>query len=133
VSLVAFYDEEVVQVGDVTLRLAMDFRAIDLMEHIVGDSDRITPATTIVEAFLFSSPVPVSISCKILYAMLRRHHEDVSLDEAMGAIAGEHSGRIALAMEALLKRSFNVGEPEKEKGENPPKRRGRSRSSAKSG
>ena len=127
--LTAFYDEEVAQLGDHTLRLAIDFRAIDLMEHIVGDTDAITPATVIVEYMLFSAPVPVSISCKVLYALLRRHHEEITLDVAMGVIAGEHSSVVALAMQSLLRRSFNFGEPVKAKAKNPPKRRGASKPS----
>lgn len=133
--LTAFYDEEVVQLGDDdTLRLAIDFRAIDLMEHIVGDSDAITPATVIVEHMLFTAPIPVSILCKVLYALLRRHHEEINLDVAMGVMGGEHSRRVALAMQTLLRRAFNYGEPAKEeKGKNPPKPRGTSKPSSKSG
>lgn len=131
--LTAFYDEEVVQLGEDTLRLAVDFRAIDLMEHIVGDTDAITPATLIVSHVLNSVPCPVSILCKVLYAMLRRHHEDISMDVCLGVIGGEHSVAASYAMQTLLRRAFNFGEPEKAKDENPPQPRGTSKPSSKSG
>jgi hypothetical protein len=132
--LTAFYDEEVVQLGDDTLRLAVDFRAIDLMEHIVGDSDAITPATLIVEHVLTSIPCPVSILCKVLYALLRRHHEGISLDVCLGVMASEHSVAASFAMQTLLRRAFNFGEPERQaKGKNPRKPRGASKPSSKSG
>lgn len=133
--LTAFYDEEVVQLGDDdTLRLAIDFRAIDLMEHIVGDSDAITPSTLIVDHVLHSNPCPVSILCKVLYALLRRHHEDLSMDVCLGVMASKHSVAASFAMQNLLRRAFNYGEPAKEeKGKNPPKPRGASKPSSKSG
>lgn len=131
--LSAFYDEEVVQLGEDTIRLAVDFRAIDLMEHIVGDTNAITPATVIVNHVLHSAPCPVSILCKVLYALLRRHHEDINLDVCLGVMGGAHSVAASFAMQTLLRRAFNFGEPEKEKGKNPPKPRGASKPSSKTG
>jgi hypothetical protein len=127
--LTAFYDEEVVTLGEDTLRLACDFRAIDLMEHTIGNSDAITPATEIVRYMLGGGEIPISISCKVLYALLQRHHEGVSYDVCMGVIGGEHSTRVALAVQTLLKRSFGYGEAVKAKAKNPRARRGASKTS----
>lgn len=124
-----FYDEELIDVGGNKVRLAIDFRAIDVMEHLVGESGSTVPATAVVEAVLFSDPVPISIAGKVLYALLRRHHEEATLDEAAGLMFGPDGNRVALAMRSLLERAFNLGSPPKAKGKNPRKPRGASKPS----
>lgn len=126
--LTAFYDEEVISVGDDTLTLAIDFRVIDVIEHLVGEAGSITPMPE-VTAMLFADPPPLSVCGKVLWALLRRHHDDVSLDQCAGLMFGEHGNRVALAMYGLIMRAMNLEAPKEEKGKNPPKRRGASKTS----
>lgn len=126
-SLTAFYDEELVEAGEDKLTLAIDFRALDTIEHIVGEDGGITPMPIVV-SMLFGNPPPLSVSGKVLWALLRRHHPDATLDEAAGLMFGEHGGKVAEAMLPLLLRSMNLGET-KAKDKNPPKRRGASKTS----
>lgn len=117
-SLTAFYDEELVEAGADKIRLAIDFRAIDTIEHIVGDGGQITSMPLVV-SMLFADPIPLSVSGKVLWALLRRHHEQVTLDEAAGLMFGPHGGKVGQAMLTLLLRAMNLGEVEA-KDENPP-------------
>lgn len=126
--LTAFYDEELISIGDDTLRLAIDFRAIDVIEHLAGESGSVTPMPEVV-AMLFADPPSLSVAGKVLWALLRRHHEDVTLDQCAGLMFGNDGNRVATAMYGLILRAMNLGEPKKEKGKNPPKRRGASKPS----
>jgi hypothetical protein len=126
--LTAFYDEEIISVGEDTLTLAIDFRAIDFIEHIAGESGTITPMPNVV-AMLFADPPPLSLAGKVLRGLLLRHHEDVSLDQCAGLMFGEHGNRVARAMFGLITRAMNLETPKEEKGKNPPKRRGASKTS----
>lgn len=126
-SLAAFCDEELVEAGQDKVRLAIDFRAIDIIEHIIGDEGQITSMPLVV-SMLFADPPPLSVSGKVLWALLRRHHDQVTLDEAAGLMFGPHGGKVAEAMLTLLLRAMNLGDA-KAKDENPPKRRGASETS----
>lgn len=125
--LTAFYDEELIQVGDDTLRLAIDFRAIDVIEHLAGESSTITPMPEVI-AMLYADPLPLSVAGKVLWALLRRHHETVTLDEAAGLMFHEQANRVGLAMLSLINRAMNLDQP-KAKDKNPRKRRGASATS----
>jgi hypothetical protein len=119
-----FYNEADVEIADKeVLHLVLDFRAIDVIESLTGQSmDDVIPQ--------LSNP-PHNLAAKMLWAMLREKHEGVSLNEAMGVVVDRKYGpRVGLAMGDLLRRAYDLGE---EKDENPPKRRGRSTSSEKSG
>jgi hypothetical protein len=122
--MLAFYDEELISIGEDTLTLAIDFRALDLAEHLIGDAGTITPVTEIV-AMLFADHPPRSVLGKLLWALLRRHHETISLDMAAGLMLGGHAGHLTVAMRSLLVRAMNFGDV-KAKDENPRKRRGAS-------
>lgn len=114
-----FYNEEQLKVGDETLTLVLNFRALDCIEHLTGETmPSIIPQ-------LIDDP-PYSLVGKVLWGLLREKHEGVSLDDAAGLAFGKDGPRVGLAMGSLLQRGFNLGE---EKDENPPKRRGRSKSS----
>jgi hypothetical protein len=124
-TLTAFYDEELVEADDNKLTLAIDFRAIDIIEGLTGE-----PMPTVL-AQLFAQPPSISLSGKVLWALLRRHHEETTLDEAAGLMFSDHGNRVGLAMGNLLQRVFNMGE--EKPAENPPKRRGRSKTSGSNG
>jgi len=125
VSLVAFYDEEPLEACGEKLTLAIDFSTIDVIEHIAGEQGGIVQFPNVV-AMLYADPPPLSVSGKVLWALLRRHHEDVSLDQAAGLMFSEHGNRVAQAMLTLINRAMNLG---KAKDKNPPRRRGASKTS----
>jgi hypothetical protein len=116
-----FYNEEQLTVGDETLTLVLNFRALDCIESLTGET---MPA---ILPQLVGDP-PYSLVGKVLWGLLREKHEGVSLDEAAGVAFGDEGAKVGLAIGTLLQRGFNLGEA---KGENPPKRRGRSKISEK--
>lgn len=118
-----FYHEGSVEVDGETLHLVCNFRAIDVIESITGETmDEVLPQ--------LAAPSH-SLAGKVLWAMLREKHEGVTLDEAAGLAFGPSGAAVGIVMGDVLRRAFNIGE--EAKGENPPKRRGRSKSSAKNG
>lgn len=118
-----FSDEELVEIGGEKLRLVLNFKAIDVIE---GLADQPMP---VVLVQFFSSPSPMGLQGKVLWALLREAHPEVTLDEAAGVMFSEHANRAGQAVSDLLQRAFNLGEPKKEKGKNPPKPRGASKPS----
>jgi hypothetical protein len=110
VSLIAFHDEQLLSLGCNRLKLAVDFRALDLAEHLVGE---IVPE---ILPKLFSVRPSLGASSKMLWAMLRRHHEEMTLDQAGGIIVSEHSSSALAAIHALLGRALNLGRSEDKGG-----------------
>lgn len=116
-SLTAFYDEELIEAGNNRLKLGIDFRTLDIAEHLIGEK------TPDILPKLFSPRPSVGASAKFLWALLRRHHDAVTIDQAGGLVVSEHSAGIFAAIFALLSRALNLGSSEA-KDKNPPKRRG---------
>lgn len=122
-----FYHEGHAEVDGEKLHLVCDFYAIDVIESITGERmDDILPQMV--------SPSH-SLAVKVLYGLLRRAHEGLDLDDVAGFMfsSRENCARISAVMGDVLRRAMNVGEEPKAKDENPPKRRGRSKGSAKTG
>ena len=121
-----FYHEGYVEVEGETLHLVCNFRMIDVAESITGEKmSDILPQ--------LSKP-PHALIGKVLWAMLREKHEEVTLDEAAGVGFGESGAMVGYVMGDVLRRAFNLGEKKpEEKGKNPPRRRGRSKTSSESG
>lgn len=120
--LAAFYNEAQVTVGDDTLRLVVNMRTIDATEQLVG-----MDMPSALQILLSPSP-PLALGGKVVWGMLREHHPDVSLDQALGLMFGDTGAAVGVVMGDLLRRSFHLGEEAKDT-ENPPKRRGASKSS----
>lgn len=117
----SFYNEAQVKVDGEVLTLVCNFRAVDVIEDLTGQKmSDILPQ--------LADP-PYALVGKMLWALLREKHEGVTLDEAAGVGFGPEGALVGMAMGDLLRRAFNLGEQPKAKGENPPKRRGRSKSS----
>ena len=125
-SLVAFGCEEQVTVGGEALTLRLDFRAISVMEGAL-QSDM----PSIVANFRSGRP-QISVLGQMLWAMLREHHPEVTLDQAAGIMFADEAAKVGFALDALLERAFPFP-VEDRKTKNPPKQRGRSKSSAVSG
>lgn len=114
-----FFHEGLVEIDGETLTLVVNFRTIDVIESLTGQTmDEVLPE--------LASPSH-SLAAKVLWAMLREKHEGVTLDEAAGVAFGLDGAKAGLVMGDVLRRAFNIGE--EAKGSNPPKRRGRSKTS----
>jgi hypothetical protein len=114
-----FYHEGQVEVDGETLHLVCNFRAIDCIESVTGEKmSEILPQ--------LADP-PFALIGKVLWGLLREKHEGVTLDEAAGVGFGPKGAAVGLVMGDVLRRAFNIGE--EEKGSNPPKRRGASKTS----
>lgn len=115
----SFFNEAQVEVDGETLHLVCNFRALDVIETLTGEkmSDIIPQLVD----------PPHSLVVKVLWGLLREKHEGITLDEVAGVAFGPDQAAIGLVMGDLIRRAFNLGE--KEKDENPPKRRGRSKPS----
>lgn len=121
-TLTAFYNEEQVEVGEDKLTLVLDFRSIDVCEGLCG-----RPMPEIVAELRSGRPM-LSVAGKVLWAMLRERHEQISLNEAAGLMFGDKAAEIGFKLDALLERAFPLEEAAK-KPANPRKRRGASKPS----
>lgn len=118
-----FFAEVEVEANGETLKLVCNFLAIDCIESVTGEKmQEIIPQ--------LGDPSQ-SLAVKVLWGLLRYRHEGVSLDEAASITFGPDKGKVAIAMGEAISRAFTFDE--KAKGENPPERRGRSRSFEKNG
>lgn len=114
-----FYHEGQIEVDGEKLTLVCNFRAIDVIESVTGEN---------MDAILPQLAAPsFSLAGKVLWGLLREKHEGVTLDEAAGVAFGESGAAVGVVMGDVLRRAFNVGG--EAKGENPPVRRGRSKTS----
>lgn len=125
-SLVAFGEEEQVKVGDTVLNLRLDFRAITIMEGAL-QSDM----PSIIANFRSGRP-QLSILGQMLWALTREHNPEVTLDQAAGIMFAPEAAKVGFALDALLERAFPMA-TEGRKKPNPPRRNGRSKSSAATG
>lgn len=125
-TLLAFGEEEQVTVDGQALTLRLDFRAITIMEGAL-QSDM----PSIVANFRSGRP-QLSVLGQMLWAMLREHHSEVTLDQAAGIMFAKDAAKVGFALDALLERAFPLP-TEDRKPANPRKRRGRSKSSAAAG
>lgn len=121
----SFYHEGQVEVEGETLHLVCNFRAIDVIESITQQKmSEVLPQLI---------DPPHALVGKVLWALLREKHEDITLDQAAGVGFGPQGSEIGLVMGDVLRRAFNIGEQPEAKEANPPKRRGRSKTSSESG
>lgn len=117
-----FYNEEAVKIGDDTIRLVINFRAMDATESLVGRN-----YDEVLKEMAAGDP-PLSLQGKVVWGLLREHHPDLSLDHAMTLLFGEPSVAVGFAMNKLLNAAFPAADPEA-KGKNPTKPRGASKPS----
>lgn len=115
-----FYSEQSVVIDGETLRLVINFKAIDATEKFLGRN-----YGEILDE-LQEPNCPIGTTVGVVWGLLREHHPESSIDQAATLCFGAHSVAVGLALTDLLHAAFPVAE--KEKGPNPPKRRGRSRS-----
>lgn len=126
--IVAFSPEEQVEAFGQSLTLRLDFRTISVIE---GALDVPFPVAV---AHARASPPSYSILSRLLWACLREYNPEITIDQALAIVmdAGKDGAKVGFALDALLERAFPVATEGKNR-ENPPKRRGRSKSSVENG
>jgi hypothetical protein len=128
VSLIAFGEEEQVEAFGEVWTLRLDFHPITVIE---GATSMQMPD---VVAHIRSGKPAYSLLAQVLWALLREHHSKTTLNECLAIVMdkGPDGAKFGFALNALLERTFPV-ETEDRKKPNPPKQRGRSKSSVASG
>lgn len=119
-----FHNEAQVTLADGTsLRLVLNFRAIDAIEGVAGK-----PMPAILPEIIAGS-AGYALVAKFVWGLLLEHHPDLTMDQVAGLMFGEDGEAVGVAIGDLIRRAFNLGEEPKEKAENPRKRRGASKPS----
>jgi hypothetical protein len=116
-----FYNEEAVTADGETYRLVINFRTIDATESVLGRS-----YDSVLREMLIGKP-SVGLQARVVWGLLREHHSDITLEQADALARGKSGKLFGFAIGNLFQAAFPfAGEP-KEKGPNPPKRRGASK------
>lgn len=106
------------------LTLVCDFAALDVIEGVTGQNwDEIVPQLV---------KPPRGLAVKVLYGLLRKRHEQISLDEVAGLFFDKNSIALWAVMGDVIARAcnFDAGEEDAKPKKKPA---GRSRTSVKSG
>ena len=130
-TLAAFRHEEAVTVGDVPLRLVMNFRALDAIESETGRGfDGILRQLTAPGA-----DPPNSLVCRVVWGLLREHHPEIDIDQAAELVNGPAAPAIGVAMGKLFETAWPRATPPSDgaKPAHPRKPRGRSKTSSPDG
>lgn len=123
--LQAFYHEATVEAGEETLRLTIDFAALDAIEGLTGK-----PFDASLQEML-GGAAPMALQARVVWGLLRRHHPEVSLDQATSLLFGDTGAATGVAIGKLMAAAF--AEPdkgEKAKDARPPEPRGASKPSS---
>ncbi len=126
--LQAFYHEEAVKVGEDGLRLVLNFRALDAIESATNRGfDSILEQLTAA-----SEDLPMSLAARVVWGLLREHHPEIDIDQALGVVNGPAATAVGVAMGHLLEIGFPRAKPPAPKGKpaHPRKPRGISKSSS---
>jgi hypothetical protein len=103
-----FYHEGFVEVDGDKLHLVCDFAAIDCIESVTGENwDDIVPQ--------LSSPSR-SLAVKVLWGLLRRKHEGITLDQAAGVAFGKQQQEVGFVMFDVIRRACNMDDEPKAEG-----------------
>jgi hypothetical protein len=121
----SFFAEGTAQTADgETLTLVCDFYTIDVVEGITGQNwDDVIPE-------IGSSK---TIAIKVLYGLLRKRHEGITLDQAAALVYDKNSLAIWAVAGDVIRRACNFDEEEQPEEPAKKKQSGRRRSSASNG
>lgn len=122
-TLKAFHTEQPVVVDGTTFRLVIDFRAIDAMEGVTGRSFDVVLAELQGEEGAKHGTIT-----RLLWALTRAHHPELTLDEASSLQYGSHALAVGAAVQQLITNAFATGD-DKPKATRPRKPRGASKPS----
>lgn len=127
-SLVAFAPEEQVEAFGETYTLRLDFRAISVIEGALD-----MPLKDVCVHLRGGNP-PVGLLSRVLWATLREWNPEVTIDQALSIVMDRSKAAVqfGMALDALLERAFPLATEDRKKA-NPPRRRGRSKTSAENG
>jgi hypothetical protein len=121
----SFFAEGLIETQDgEKLTLVCDFYTIDVVEQISGQNwDDILPQLV--------NP-PKALAVQLLYGLLRKRQENITLDEAAGLSYDKNAVAIWAVVGDVIRRACNLGGDEEDA---PAKKKpsGRSRSSARNG
>ena len=121
----AFYNERTVAAGDETLRLVINFRAIDAIESLL---DR--PFNDVLADLNAGAP-KLGMIAQVLWGFLREHHAELDIDQVTSLLFGSTGLAMGVTINELLAAAFpseSEGEA-KAKGKNPRAPRGASKPS----
>ena len=129
IELKPFYNEAQVAIGDdFILCLVIDFGVIDRLEGLLRMP---------LDEAMGKLNTSVAMQGKFLWAMTRKHHNELTLDQIAGIqFSKEHGPAVIATLGNLVRDTFNIGEPEAEgeQSSRPPKRSaGASRASSRNG
>lgn len=127
----AFYHEEAVKVGEEALRLTLDFRALDAIESHTGRAfDDVLRQLT-----ASGTAPPHSLAARVVWGLLRTHHPEIDIDQAMGLVTGPSTGVLGIAIGTLIEKAFPRAMPAdaKAKPAHPRRPRGASKTSSSPG
>lgn len=121
-----FFAEGLIETEDgEKLTLVCDFYALDVIEQVTGQSwDDILPQL---------ANAPRALAVKVLYGLLRKRHQGITLDEAAGVAFDKNQAAIGAVMGDVIRRACNIGGDEEEAGPAKKKPSGRSKVSEKTG
>lgn len=100
-----FHEATVALADDFALHLVLDFSAVDRLERLLGVS---------IDDVIGEMLKSVSQMTKVLWAVTREHHADLSLDQVAGILMpADESLRgtadaVATTLGDLFKRAFNI-------------------------
>ncbi len=120
----AFSAEEQVEAFGEILTLRLDFHSITVIEGLL---EMQMPQAAL--AIRSGSP-SYSLLARVLWALFREHHNAMTQGQCMAMVMdkGPNAEKLGFGLDALLSRAFPLPTGDK-KEKNPPKRRGRSRTS----
>lgn len=120
----SFYHEGQVEADGESLTLVCDFGAIMAIEGVTGENwDDIVPQ--------LAAPSR-TLSVQVLWGLLRRKHEGITLDQAAGVAFGKDQAAVGQCMFEVIARACNIVDDEKTGGAKK-KRSGQSPSSESNG
>jgi hypothetical protein len=112
----SFFHEGQVEADGETLTLVCDFGAIMAIESVTGENwDDIVPQ--------LAAPSR-TLSVQVLWGLLRRKHEGITLDQAAGVAFGKQQAAVGQCMFEVIARACNLAddktdEPAKKKRSGP--------------
>jgi hypothetical protein len=100
-----FYAEQNVEVEGETLRLVINFEAIDATETLLG-----TTYPSVLQALGQTDDPPLGFTAKVVWGLLRKYHPEMSTDQVMALMWGENGIRVGYAVQQLMEAAFPTAE-----------------------
>jgi hypothetical protein len=101
------HEAQITLSGDFTLHMVFDFLAVDRLERLLEQ-----PIDTVIS----EAAISISGMVKVLWAITRKHHNDLTLDQIAGILlpgdaAKQQDGdAVATLLGDLIRRAFIIGE-----------------------